>query len=758
MRGVAGCAVLVLVVSALSGQELPPRHRAVALFPGSSGPLPHLIARHWNEELLGAIRRDFARPTVHARNLFHTSIAMWDAWSAYDSAARSYLHQEKASSEDVATARREAISYASHRILTTRFANSPGAGESLPSFDAKMAEFGYDIGFTDTAGDAPAALGNRIAATVLAFGATDGANEENDYANRFYEPVNEALLPDFPCNPSIVDPNRWQPLALDFFVDQAGNPFPLGVPPFQSPEWGQVTPFALSPEALTVYDVDGNQYWLYLDPGPPPLIGGVGDADYRAGFEQVIEWSGSLDPGDGVMIDISPNARGNNTLGTNDGYGYTLNPVTSEPYTPAIVPAGDYYRVLAEFWADGPDSETPPGHWFTIANYVSDHALVVKRIAGVGPVVDDLEWDVKLYLALAGTVHDAAVAAWGAKGWYDYVRPISAIRYMADHGQSSDPDLPSYRTEGIRLKPGVIEVITHQSMAPGERHEHLAGLQGRNFGKIAIWAWRGPDFITDPETTTAGVGWILAENWWPYQRPTFVTPPFAGYVSGHSTFSRAAAEMMTLFTGDAFFPGGLGEFFAPQNEFLVFEDGPSVDITLQWATYRDASDETSISRIYGGIHPTADDIPGRIMGARIGKDAFLKASRHFGPWPTLRVDRVRFGRRSRQDLVFVDGACRIGVFGEEDVLDLSEGARITLSDATGRNVTIDFGPDDCRTGGSGVFRCGEGGGPGSAYFWPGRSDQPSVRFSVWASRGSLTGPLHVSIATGETERTGVSAE
>ena len=238
MRRVAGCAVLVLVVSALSGQELPPRHRAVALFPGSSGPLPHSTARHWNEQLLGAIRRDYARPTVHARNLFHTSIAMWDAWAAYDSVARNYLHQEKANSEDVAGARQEAISYASYRILTTRFANSPGAGESLPSFDAKMAEFGYDIGFTDTAGDSPAALGNRIAAAVLAFGATDGANEENDYANQFYEPVNEALLPAFPCNPSIVDPNRWQPLALDFFVDQAGNPFPLGVPPFQSLEWG----------------------------------------------------------------------------------------------------------------------------------------------------------------------------------------------------------------------------------------------------------------------------------------------------------------------------------------------------------------------------------------------------------------------------------------------------------------------------------------------------------------------------------------
>jgi hypothetical protein len=59
------------------------------------------------------------------------------------------------------------------------------------------------------------------------------------------------------------------------------------------------------------------------------------------------------------------------------------------------------------------------------------------------------------------------------------------------------------------------------------------------------------------------VGWILAENWWPYQRLTFVTPPFAGYVSGHSTYSRVAAIIMDMFSGSPYFPGGLGEFVCP---------------------------------------------------------------------------------------------------------------------------------------------------------------------------------------------------
>jgi hypothetical protein len=121
----------------------------------------------------------------------------------------------------------------------------------------------------------------------------------------------------------------------------------------------------------------------------------------------------------------------------------------------------------------------------------------------------------------------------------------------------------------------------------------------------------------------------LAEDWYPYQRPSFVTPPFAGYVSGHSTYSRTAAELMTMITGSEFFPGGLGEFTAKANEFLVFEEGPSVDVVLQWATYRDASDQTSLSRIWGGIHPPADDIPGRFIGQAVAEDTFDFAVPYF---------------------------------------------------------------------------------------------------------------------------------
>ncbi len=615
----------------------------------------HSVARQWNEELLNAIRNDFARPTVHARNLFHTSVAMYDAWAAFDANADTYFlgktvdgftcpFDSIAAPEDVRAAQEEAISYAAYRLLRHRFRFSPGLLNIFPRLDSLMQELGYDrnINATDYSNGSPAALGNYIAQQIIAFGSQDGSNEQSDYENFFYQPVNPPLVMAEPGNPNMIDPNRWQSLTLEVFIDQSGNEIPGNTPAFLSPEWGQVTPFALSAENLTIYQRDGFDYWVYHDPGPPPYINlAQSDSDselYKWNFELVSIWASHLDPADGVMWDISPGAIGNTqsyptTLeehpdfydlenGGDPSPGHVLNPHTGAPYEPNIVPRGDYARVLAEYWADGPDSETPPGHWFTILNYVSDHPVLAKKFKGEGEVLDDLEWDVKAYFTLGGAMHDAAITAWGIKGWYDYLRPVSAIRYMAQLGQSSDPNLPSYHPGGIRLQPGFIELV--------EAGDPLDGPRGENVGKIKLYTWRGPDFIEDPETDEAGVGWILAENWWPYQRPSFVTPPFAGYISGHSTYSRAAAEVLTLLTGDPFFPGGMGEFIAKKNEFLVFEEGPSMDIKLQWATYRDASDQTSLSRIWGGIHPPADDIPGRLIGMEIGVEAFNFATSYFG--------------------------------------------------------------------------------------------------------------------------------
>ncbi len=613
------------------------------------------MARQWNEELLNAIRNDFARPTVHARNLFHTAIAMYDVWATYDEFADTYLLGREdhgftsefsgiSTPENVEEARDEALSYAVYRLLTHRFASSPGATGTIRRLRALMEQMDYDIAFTSTdytTGE-PAALGNYIAETIIAFGNQDGSNEENGYENKFYNPVNPSMVPSRPGT-NVEDPNRWQPLTLDIFIDQSGNVIPVNTPEFLGPEWGEVTPFALSESDLTIKQKDGNEYWVYNDPGTPPEIildaGGGLTEEYKWGFSLVSVWSAQLDHENDVQWDISPGAIGNIDIADfpktfekydefynlNDGgdisQGRSINPKTGQPYEAQMVPRGDYGRVLAEFWADGPDSETPPGHWFTLLNYVSDHPDFVKRYGGEGRILSDLEWDVKSYMTLGGAMHDAAITAWGIKGWYDYIRPVSAIRYMAGEGQSSDVNKPSYSPNGIPLMDGYIELVTENDALVGDNNENL--------NKIKLYAWKGPDYIQNPDIDVAGVDWILAENWWPYQRPSFVTPPFAGYISGHSTFSRAAAEVMTLMTGDEYFPGGMGEFLAPKNEFLVFEEGPSVDVTLQWATYRDASDQCSLSRIWGGIHPPADDIPGRILGEKIGIAAYNHSRSYF---------------------------------------------------------------------------------------------------------------------------------
>lgn len=589
---------------------------ATILMPPSAYGGEHSVARVWNEAALFAIRRDQARPTIHARNLFHLSVAMWDAWAAYAPHSRGWLVTEKHRTNDRKGARAKAISYASYRLLRARFAASPGASASLAHFDAIMDSLGYDRTITSTSGNSPEALGNRVAEAVLTFGLLDGSNEANGFAaTNGYQPINEPLVVDLPGT-VMVDPNRWQPLALDFFIDQGGiviGPYP----PHLTPHWTHVIPFG-----LTEADRSPN---THFDPGPPPLLGGEGNDLFIENTVHVIELSSHLTPDDGVYIDISPGARGNAPFGTYDGPGHPVNPYTSQPYAPQVVKRGDWARVLAEFWADGPDSETPPGHWNVVANYVSDSPLLEKRLAGKGAVLDDLEWDVKLYLALNGALHDAAVCAWGAKGYYDTSRPISRVRYLAGLGQASEPEAADYHPQGLPLIPGLIERITLASSARGERHEHLAPY----VGELAVRSWPGAPH--DPTRQHSGVRWMLALGWVPYQRPTFVTPPFAGYVSGHSTFSRAAAEVMTAFTGDAYFPGGMSEFYAPKNAYLVFEAGPSEDVHLQWATYADAADECSLSRLYGGIHPREDDIPGRYIGRAVGRRAWEHAQNFYGP-------------------------------------------------------------------------------------------------------------------------------
>ena len=606
-----GAAVLMLV-SALGLAVTRPWVAA----PPCATPAEHpewSVARRWDEGLLDAIRRALPNPPVHARNLFHTSVAMWDAWAAYDPTASGYIVHEKHTASDPTAARDEAISYAAFRVLSSRFIKAVGADESLTEFADIMDELCYPATVTTTDGDSPAAVGNRIAAAVIAQGLQDGSNQANGYASPDYKPVNQPLVVKAPGT-TMVDPNRWQPLQIEHMISQNGIPVTNGVQQAVGPHWGHVAGFGLP---------DGGPSGVPIDPGPPPRLGDPAtDATFKAQVVEVIRDSSMLDPTQAATIDISPGARGGNDLGTNDGRGHPVNPVTGKPYPADVVNAGDFYRVMAEFWADGPKSETPPGHWNVLANLVSDELSPDLRIAGTGHPVDRLQWDVKLYLALNGAVHDAAIAAWGLKGDYDGTRPISMIRYMASKGQSSDPSLPSYSTEGLPLVPDLIELITKETTAPGARQAALAGHEG----EIAIRAWGGNP--ADPKTQIGGVRWTLAVDWVPYQLPTFVTPAFQGYISGHSTFSRAAAEVLTGFTGSEYFPGGISGYTIKAGS-LKFEQGPTTDIRLEWATYFDASDQAGMSRLYGGIHVQADDLTGRRVGSTCGQDAWALAQRYY---------------------------------------------------------------------------------------------------------------------------------
>ncbi|MDQ3870282.1 MAG: vanadium-dependent haloperoxidase [Chloroflexota bacterium] len=610
-RATALRAVLVLVAAAVTlGCESAPPYMVAGCSRADLG--GRSVARVWNEKLLDLIRQVVPAPTVHARNLFHTSAAMWDAWAAYDPKARGYFVREKHTAGDISAAREAAISFAAYRVLRWRYATVADLPTARGELDATMASLCLRPDHAAKDGDDPAALGNRIAEAVIAYGADDGSLEDERYLDPTYRPANPPLVLRAPGT-KMRDPNRWQPLALDKQIAQNGLPIPGKVQTFIGPHWGHVKGFALPPSP------SGTP----VDRGPPPrLRDAATDAAFKTAVIEIIRYSSQLDPADGVTIDAGPGSLGDNRLGANDGDGHDTNPATGAPYLSNRILRADFMRVLAEFWADGPKSETPPGHWNVIANQVSDSPSLEHSIAGHPPEVDRLEWDVKLYFALNGALHDAAVAAWGLKGRYDSARPISVIRYMGGKGQSSDPGAPSFDPEGLPLVPGLVEVITAESAAPGQRHAHLA----RHVGEIAIRAWRG--FPKDPKTQRSGVGWIRAVDWVPYQRSTFVTPAFAGYVSGHSAFSRAAAEVLTAFTGSAFFPGGLSDSTTRAGE-LLHEEGPTTDVRLQWATYYDAADQAGLSRLFMGIHVRQDDLEGRRIGSVCGKDAFALARRYF---------------------------------------------------------------------------------------------------------------------------------
>lgn len=183
---------------------------------------------------------------------------------------------------------------------------------------------------------------------------------------------------------------------------------------------------------------------------------------------------------------------------------------------------------IAHFWAYGPNTATPPGHW----NQVADAVVAGSNL--------DLAARARLYALLNLAMADAAIVSWECKYTYSLWRPITAI-------QLADQD---------------------------------------------------------------GNRWTAADPNW---RPLLPTPPFPEYVSGHSTFSGAAAAVLAAQFGD-------------KERFSVGSDDlPGV--RRHYKRFSEAAWESGMSRIYGGIHFLSGNLEGLVLGDRVGRHAIASVLR-----------------------------------------------------------------------------------------------------------------------------------
>ena len=182
-----------------------------------------------------------------------------------------------------------------------------------------------------------------------------------------------------------------------------------------------------------------------------------------------------------------------------------------------------------------------------------------------------------MFFALGNCVLDAGIATWESKVYYDYVRPVSAVRELGELGLIGeyDPKLDDYVVEAY---------------------------QGKEKGTQTILA---EDFVT-------------------YQTPNSdYSPPFAEYTSGHSAFSAAGAEVLQQYTGSDYF--GASVAFEPGESRFEPAVTPKDTVTLEWNSFSEAADEAGMSRLYGGIHFTEGDLNGRELGRKVGDLVFDRA-------------------------------------------------------------------------------------------------------------------------------------
>lgn len=259
------------------------------------------VARLWNETQLNSIKFDMPRPTVQARNLYHAAIAMYDSWAVYNDNSETVLLGKTLGGytcpfdgivipEDVQAAQEEAMSYAMFRLMAHRYQLAPGVVSIYGMMNATMTQLGYNPGITsiDYSDGSPAKLGNYIAYHIIQYGFQDGSNEAANYASQYFIQVNSLsdhylamssqLGQYLPGNPLILSPNHWQTLSLSENCAQGGEVGDTCVwvpntPPQLTPEWGNVVPFSLTPDDLTIFQKPEGDFKVYHHQGPPPIVG-----------------------------------------------------------------------------------------------------------------------------------------------------------------------------------------------------------------------------------------------------------------------------------------------------------------------------------------------------------------------------------------------------------------------------------------------------------------------------------------------------
>ncbi|MFF5218576.1 DUF6851 domain-containing protein [Micromonospora sp. NPDC000442] len=217
----------------------------------------------------------------------------------------------------------------------------------------------------------------------------------------------------------------------------------------------------------------------------------------------------------------------------------------------------DREKAIAEYWADeGKGYAMPPGTWARVAQFISHRDR------------HTIDQDAKLFFAVTNAVFEASIDAWSLKRQYDYVRPISAVRYVF---------------RGTR---------------------------------VPTWAPNG-----------RGSRMIDGGTWMPYQPAAFGTPPFAEFPSGHSTFGAAATEVLRSFTGSDRYGGST--VVRAGSSRVEPGTAPRRDVVLTWATFTEADKQNSMSRLIGGVHFRHGVTYGRSVGHAAGVSAWREASLYF---------------------------------------------------------------------------------------------------------------------------------